>query len=60
MPEVFIWLWFQTVLFLLTENGMDGLAEAAGMHVDTHASTLQHSTVLCSSGKLAPLGRMLM
>ena len=38
MPEVFIWLWFQTVLFLLTENGMDGLAEAAGIHVDTRAS----------------------
>ena len=27
----FIWLWFQTVLFLLTKNDMDGLAKGAGM-----------------------------
>ena len=43
MPEVFIWLWFRTVLFVLTENGMDGLAGAAGIHVDTRWWLLSHT-----------------
>lgn len=69
MPEVFIWLWFWTVLLAdrkwygwacwSSRNTRGHTLVAAFTHVDTRTSTLRHSTIVCRSDKPAPLGCML-